>query len=68
MDRAGALLMVGKVVLITGGIRGIGGRGLTYLVPFIERLVSVDMRKSPRTGDRRSMLEAVPSVNGVGIR
>lgn len=68
MDRTGARLTVGKVVLIAGGIRGIGARGLTYLVPFIDRLVSVDMRQSPRTGDRRSMLEAVPSANGVGIR
>lgn len=30
--------------------------GLTFLVPFVDRMVSVDMRETPRTGDRQDVI------------
>src|SRR3979490_249025 len=30
--------------------------GLTFLVPFVDQMVSVDMRETPRTGDRQDVI------------
>jgi regulator of protease activity HflC (stomatin/prohibitin superfamily) len=44
------------VVLRLGAFEGIRREGLTVLVPFLQRMVIVDMRETPRTGDRQDVI------------
>jgi regulator of protease activity HflC (stomatin/prohibitin superfamily) len=44
------------VVLRLGAFEGIRREGLTFLVPFLQRIVIVDMRETPRTGDRQDVI------------
>jgi regulator of protease activity HflC (stomatin/prohibitin superfamily) len=44
------------VVLRLGAFEGIRREGLTVLIPFLQRMVIVDMRETPRTGDRQDVI------------
>jgi regulator of protease activity HflC (stomatin/prohibitin superfamily) len=44
------------VVKRLGQFHSVRDPGLTFLVPFIDRMVSVDMRETPRTGDRQDVI------------
>jgi regulator of protease activity HflC (stomatin/prohibitin superfamily) len=44
------------VVKRHGQFQSVRDPGLTFLVPFIDRMVSVDMRETPRTGDRQDVI------------
>ncbi len=59
-------LLVAAVNLVQQGYTGVitrfgrfhreGGPGIRLIVPFFERLVRVDMRETPRTGDRQDVI------------
>ena len=44
------------VVLRLGQFHAVRNPGLTLLVPFIDRIVKVDMRETPRTGERQDVI------------
>lgn len=44
------------VVKRLGRFQSLRQPGLTYLVPLVDRMVSVDMRETPRTGDRQDVI------------
>lgn len=44
------------VVLRVGQFMSVRQPGLTFLVPFIDRMVLVDMRETPRTGERQDVI------------
>ena len=39
-----------------GQFHAVRNPGLTFLIPFVDRLISVDMRETPRTGDRQDVI------------
>ena len=44
------------VVKRLGQFHSVRNPGVTFLVPFIDRMESVDMRETPRTGDRQDVI------------
>ena len=44
------------VVKRLGGFRAVHEAGLVFLLPFIDKLVRVDIRETPRTGDRQEVI------------
>ena len=44
------------VVKRLGGFRSVKEPGLAFLFPFIDKLVRVDIRETPRTGDRQEVI------------
>ncbi|MGH7882412.1 MAG: SPFH domain-containing protein, partial [Candidatus Dormibacteraceae bacterium] len=44
------------VVLRVGQFNSIRHPGLTFLLPFADRMVTVDMRETPRTGERQDVI------------
>src|ERR671936_245539 len=44
------------VVLRVGQFHAVRNPGLTLLLPFIDRIVKVDMRETPRTGERQDVI------------
>ncbi|HYZ02503.1 MAG TPA: SPFH domain-containing protein [Candidatus Binatia bacterium] len=44
------------VVLRVGQFHAVRDPGLTLLLPFIDRIVKVDMRETPRTGERQDVI------------
>jgi regulator of protease activity HflC (stomatin/prohibitin superfamily) len=46
------------VVKRLGQFHSVRNPGVTFLVPFIDRMETVDMRETPRTGDRQDVITA----------
>jgi regulator of protease activity HflC (stomatin/prohibitin superfamily) len=44
------------VVLRVGQFHAVRQPGLTFLLPFVDRMVMVDMRETPRTGERQDVI------------
>lgn len=44
------------VILRLGRFHAVRNPGLTLLLPFVDRMISVDMRETPRTGDRQDVI------------
>jgi regulator of protease activity HflC (stomatin/prohibitin superfamily) len=44
------------VVLRLGQFHAVSQPGVTFLLPFIDRMVMVDMRETPRTGERQDVI------------
>ena len=66
-----AILIGGAVRVVPQGFAGVVTRfgrfrresqaGLTIITPFIDKLLRVDMRETPRTGDRQDVITATTS-------
>ena len=61
-----AILVAASVKIVPQGYSGVvtrfgrfrreSGAGLTLIAPFLDRLIRVDMRETPRTGDRQDVI------------
>lgn len=58
LSRAVRVVQQGTVGVVKrlGQLRSIREPGIVFLVPFIDQLIRVDIRESPRTGDRQEVI------------